>query len=135
VSILPLINYYFHILMNYKIYMLFYKFEPTVCWIYMFLMIWVLLSILKIWWCFEVWIWYMELEWIVWLYDVVGNFVDYDCNVNERDFEWVIKLEIWRIACLRAQLGYLRTYEHNLVTCICIHILWCDGMCCMSYIL
>jgi hypothetical protein len=29
----------------------------------------------------------------VWLYDVVGNFVDYDCIVNECDFEWVIKLE------------------------------------------
>jgi len=76
------------------------------------------LSILKIWWCFEVWIWYMELEWIVWLYDVVGYFVDYDCIVNECDFEWVIKLGTWCIACLQAQLGYLRAYEHNLVTCV-----------------
>jgi hypothetical protein len=25
---------------------------------------------------FEVWVRYMELEWIVWLYDVVENFVD-----------------------------------------------------------
>jgi hypothetical protein len=25
---------------------------------------------------FEVRVWYMELEWIVWLYEVFGNFVD-----------------------------------------------------------
>jgi hypothetical protein len=60
----------------------------------------------------------MELEWIVWLYDVVVNFVDYDCIVNECNFEWVIKLGTWCIACLRAQLGYLRAYEHNPVTSV-----------------
>jgi hypothetical protein len=56
---------------------------------------------------FQVWVWYMELEWIVWLYDVVGNFVDYGCIVNDWDFEWVIKLGTWCIACLTAPHGYL----------------------------
>jgi len=46
-------NYYFHILMNCKIYMLFYESKPTVCWIYLFWMIWVLLNILKLWWCWS----------------------------------------------------------------------------------
>jgi hypothetical protein len=38
----------------------------------------------------------------------LGNFVDYGCIVNECDFEWVIKLGTWCIACLTAPHGYLR---------------------------
>jgi hypothetical protein len=55
--------------------MLFYKSEPTVCWIYLFWMIWVLLSMLNlsmIFWKIEYCMW--SVEWIVWLCAAVGNF-------------------------------------------------------------
>jgi hypothetical protein len=80
------------------------------------------------------------VEWIMWLYDVVGNFVDYDFIVNECDFEWVIKLGTWCIACLRAQPSYLRAYEHNPVTCVPTNTtlllayayIYCDVMKCVA---
>jgi len=68
-------NYYFHILMNCKIYMLFNKSEPIVCWIHMFLMIWVLSSMLNlsmIFWRIEYCMW--SVKWIMWLCAAVGSF-------------------------------------------------------------
>jgi hypothetical protein len=68
-------NYYFYILMNCKIYMLFYKSEPTVCWIYLFWLIWVLssmLNLLMIFWRIEYCMW--SVKWIVWLCAAVGRF-------------------------------------------------------------
>jgi len=68
-------NYYFHILMNYKIYMLFSKSEPTICWIYLFWMIWVLsimLNLSMVFWRIEYCIW--NVKWIVWLCTTVESF-------------------------------------------------------------
>jgi hypothetical protein len=71
--------FFFYILWICKIYMLFYKSKPTVCWIYLFWMIWVLSSMLNlsmIFWRIVYCMW--SVEWIVWLCAVVGNFEYYN---------------------------------------------------------
>jgi hypothetical protein len=71
-------------------YILFYKSEPIVCWLWSVLDDLSTLSMLKLWWCFEIWIWYAEFEWMVWLYVLVRSFeklwLHWNMNVI---LEWV----------------------------------------------
>jgi hypothetical protein len=103
-------NYYFHILMNCKIYMLFYESKPTVCWIYLFWMIWVLLNILKLWWC---WSMYMICGVRMNCVTVRGGWefcrLGLHCKMIEI-FSMSYKVGTWCIACFMAQL-WTRQYE------------------------
>jgi hypothetical protein len=97
----------------------------------LFWMIWVLLSILKLWWCFEVWIWYVILNVsISWRFKLcklskkwyVGLFMFYKESMCLRHDSWnemyiVFKawgISIWTLNVHRSEVHSQREIIHGL---------------------
>jgi len=102
----------------------------------LFWMIWLLLSILKLWRCFEVWIWYVEFEWMVWLYVWLGVLKTIIALEHECDFR--VSIKFVNMMHYVPQEHSMVTYvpqEHNLepqLMVLAYAYIYCDVMECVA---